>query len=64
MNLIVSRASKDYVLQVTGGRAPQNVLYHARNGIVAMAYAGIYTWRLWDAGRLQPVQADSEHARK
>lgn len=42
MNLIVSRASKDYVLQVTGGRAPDNVLYHARNGIVAMAYAGVH----------------------
>ena len=41
MNLIVSRASKDYVLQVTGGRAPQNVIYHARNGIVALAYAGV-----------------------
>jgi hypothetical protein len=40
MNLIVSRASKDYVLQVTGGRLPQNVLYCARNGIAAMGYAG------------------------
>lgn len=53
MTLILTRSSKDYVLQVTdrlltwsNGKefdvvANKNVLYRARNGIVALAYTGL-----------------------
>jgi hypothetical protein len=40
MALVVSRASKDYVLQVTSGCAPENVLFCASNGIAALAHVG------------------------
>ncbi|HEY2016364.1 MAG TPA: hypothetical protein VGH38_22825 [Bryobacteraceae bacterium] len=45
MSLIVSRASKDYVLQVSGQPAgtptKQRILYSATNGIAALGYAGM-----------------------
>ena len=53
MTLILSRASKDYVIQVTDRRITQtaekvvdeisnkNVLYCAQNGVVALGYTGL-----------------------